>query len=351
LRALAGAGKISGMPVSRLFLTLLLLAGSCGRVGAAPLFEEQAVLEVELIGPIRSVLRSKKERQEFPFVLRVDGRELPLDVRVRGNSRLEQCRFPPLRLDFDRSETAQTAFAGQNVLKMVTHCSNNSSSETNLLEEYLAYRIFNLLSDFSYRVRLLRVHYIDTDDRGDGDGGKRYAFVIEPTGQLAARLDAVPLELAAVPKRKLDAEQATRVYVFQYLVGNTDWSLVSPRDSEECCHNGRLVERGEKIFYLPYDFDQSGIVNARYAKPHPVVHLPNVRARRYRGYCTDPDDLRAAIRYVNLRQGQIIELVQSTPGLRERDAERAVDYLMSYFDKAANEDELLERFEKKCLGR
>lgn len=339
------------MPTPRIVLLILLLAGACARAGAAPLFDDDAVVEVELIGPIHSVLKSKKERQEFPFVLRVDGRELPVDVRARGNSRLAHCRFPPLRLDFDRSETGQTAFEGQNVLKLVTHCVSSSSGEKNLLEEYLAYRIFNLLSDFSYRVRLLRVNYTDTDDRLDRDVRSRYAFVIEPTDQLAARLDAAPLELTAVPKKRLDAEQATRVYVFQYLVGNTDWSLVSPRHSDTCCHNGRLIERDEKIFYVPYDFDQAGIVNAPYAKPHPAVRLPNVKARRYRGYCTDLDTLRAAIRYVNLRQDDLIELLRDTPGLKERDAERAVDYLMSYFDKAADEDKLLEKFDKQCLGR
>ncbi len=342
---------ISCMPVSRLFMSVLLLAGACGQAAAAPLFDDQAVLEVELIGPIHSVLKSKKERQEYPFVLRVDGRELPVDVRVRGNSRLQYCRFPPLRLDFDRSETGQTAFAGQDVLKLVTHCVSSSTGEKNLLEEYVAYRIFNLLSDFSYRVRLLRMHYVDTDDRIDRGARNRYAFVIESTDQLAARLDAAPLQRTAVPKKKLDAEQAARVYVFQYLVGNTDWSLVSARDEQECCHNGRLVERNERIFYVPYDFDQSGIVNARYAKPHPVVRLPNVRARRYRGYCTDSDDLRDALTYVNLRRDEIIELVRNTPGLKERDAERTVDYLMSYFDKSADEEKMLEKFEKECIGR
>lgn len=338
------------MPTPRIFLMLLLLMGACTRAGASPLFDDQAALEVELVGPIRSLLRNKEDRQEFPFVLRVGGRELSVDVGLRGKSRLKHCPFPPLRLAFDRSETDPSVFEGQDELKLVTHCENSNSGEQNLLEEYLAYRIFNLLSDFSYRVRLLRMHYIDSDGRVERDAKSRYAFVIEPTAQLADRLDTEKLKLPAVPKKKLDAEQAARVYVFQYLVGNTDWSLVASRDGGRCCHNGRLLGRDEKIFYVPYDFDQAGIVNASYAKPHPVVRLPNVRMRRYRGYCTDPDTLRAAVRHVNLRRDEIIELVRGTPGLKQRDAERTVDYLMAYFDKAANEDKLLAKFDKKCLG-
>lgn len=336
------------MPTARPIL-LLLLFGICSTARAEPLFEAQDVLEVELTGPLNSVIQSKGELREFPFVLRVDGRELAVDVRLRGKSRLEHCSFPPLRLDFEHGDTGQTVFAGQGVLKLVTHCTNNNSGERNLLEEFVAYRIFNLLSDFSYRVRLLRMTYTDTDDRIDKDARQRYAFLIEPTEQLAARLDAVPLELRAVSKSKLDANQAAVVYVFQYLVGNTDWSLVHPRDAEECCHNGKLVGQGEKIFYLPYDFDQSGIVNARYAKPHPVVRLPNVRARRYRGMCLETETLVAAMRHVYARKGEIDELVRRTPGLSDDDAERALDYLAGYFDKAADEDKLLKKFERQCI--
>jgi len=338
------------MPTPRIVLVLLLVS-ACTRAGATPLFDDHAVLEVDLVGPVHSMLRSKEERQEFPFVLRVGARELPLDVGLRGKSRLQHCPFPPLRLAFDRSETGQSVFEGQAKLKMVTHCDNSNSGEQNLLEEYLAYRIFNLLSDFSFRVRLLRVNYIESDGRTHGDAQSRYAFVIEPMAQLAARLDTEPLKLPSVPKKKLDAEQAARVYVFQYLVGNTDWSLVASKDGGTCCHNGKLLEREEQIFYVPYDFDQAGIVNASYAKPHPVVRLPNVRVRRYRGYCTDPDTLRAAVSHVNLRRDEIIELVRNTPGFKQRAAERTVDYLMAYFDKAANEDKLLAKFDKKCLGR
>jgi len=334
----------------RTCLLLGLLAGVCCPAGAASLFEDQAVLEAELIGPLQRVMRSKSQPEEHPFVLRVEGRDLPLDVRLRGKSRLAQCSFPPLRLDFERSATPQTAFEGQNVLKLVTHCSNSSSGEQNLLEEYLAYRIFNLLSDFSFRVRLLHMTYTDTDGRRDRDARQRYAFVIEPAEQLAARLEAVPLDIPAVSLSRLDADQAALVYVFQYLVGNTDWSLVHPTDDTECCHNGDLFEWGEKIFYVPYDFDQTGLVNARYAKPHPVVHIPNVRARRYRGYCGDSDTLAAAMRQVNLRQGDIIELVRSIPGLSERDAKKAVDYLAEYFDEAANVEKLLKKFERQCIG-
>jgi len=343
-------GKIIRMPMPRLFLLMLLLAGACSHAAAASLFDELKVLEVELTGPIDSVFRSRKEPRDFPFVLRVDGRELSVSVRLRGKSRLDHCRFPPLRLGFDPTGTGETVFAGQGELKLVTHCINSKAGEKNLLEEYLAYRIFNVLSDYSYRVRLLHMSYVDTDGRLDRDAHRRYAFVIEPTGQLTARLDSKPLQLSSVSKRRLDAEQAARVYVFQYLVGNTDWSLVRPLDSEECCHNGKLVGSDEQIFYVPYDFDQSGIVNASYARPHPEVRLPNVRARRYRGYCTDQDVLRAAIRHVNLARDEIIELVGDTPGFSERDAERTVDYLMAYFDKAEDEEKLLGKFEKKCLG-
>jgi hypothetical protein len=40
-----------------------------------------------------------------------------------------------------------------------------------------------------------------------------------------------------------------------------------------------------------------------------------------------------------------------TDGRLDRDAERTVNYLIAYFEKAEDEEKLLGRFEKKCLGR
>lgn len=332
----------------RCFLVCACLAAALP-VWATPLFDRQDVLDVQLIGPLHSVIRNKERRTEYPFVLRNGDTDLRIGIRARGKSRVKLCRFPPLRLNFAKSEAAQGAFAGLGRLKLVTHCRGRGDGEQNLLEEYLAYRIFGALTDVGYRVRLLRIVYIDTEERVDTGDQARYAFVIEPLQELADRVGGVPLETAGVSLRQLEPGHTALMYVFQYLIGNTDWSFVTAENEEFCCHNGDLVDIAGMTYLLPYDFDMTGFVSARYAKPRPEMRLRSVRQRRFRGFCTDGAILRAAIRRVNARREDIYRVVRSTPGLTAEGAENAVGYLAGYFEQAGEEDELLESFERDCL--
>ena len=133
------------------------------------------------------------------------------------------------------------------------------------------------------------------------------------------------------------------------MIGNTDWSLVAAEQEDACCHNGDLLEIDGAIHYVPYDFDLAGIVDARYAKPLPEMRLRSVRQRRYRGFCTNTESLQNAIRRVNARRDDIYRVIRTTPGLSQKDAEKAVDYLGGYFDKAEDEDKLLKSFEHQCI--
>ncbi|MCJ7815624.1 MAG: hypothetical protein MUP31_06190, partial [Xanthomonadales bacterium] len=149
---------------SQKLLALVLLA-LASPAGASPLFEDETVREITLSGPFSSLIKDKENREEIPFVLYENGLEHLIKIRVRGKSRTSVCDFPPLRLNFSPDKTAETVFANQNKLKLVTHCKNKDSAQANILKEYAAYKIFNLISDVSYKVRLVHVTYMDTDKR------------------------------------------------------------------------------------------------------------------------------------------------------------------------------------------
>ena len=129
----------------------------------------------------------------------------------------------------------------------------------------------------------------------------------------------------------------------------TDWSLVTAVGEVDCCHNGDLFGTDRDIHYVPYDFDLSGLVNASYAKPDPSLGLRNVRTRRYRGFCTDTDVVRSAVRRVSSLREEIFDLARSIPGLSEKEVEGSVDYLQGFFVKAAKEDKLLKSFARRCI--
>jgi len=342
------------LPRRFLVLTLLALGPLASPVFSSPLFDDDSVIEIRLSGPLRTLAREKKktERVEYPFLLSVDGTDIPVDVRVRGKSRTIICGFPPLRLRFPVEGAGQTVFAGQDKLKLVTHCkSNRQKFENNLLEEYMAYRIFNLIADTGYRVRLLRVQYEDTDGRLKHLDRPYYGFLIESDRELAARIDGEVSEISGVPYSRLNDNQTALVYVFQYLIGNTDWSFVSAESEEACCHNVHLIERNGGLYPMPYDFDYSGLVNANYAKPNSTVGTKRVTQRVYRGYCKLPiDRVAAALEKITALRESIMTLVEQSPTVGDEDADARVRYIARFFEEAEDSAQLLKQFDGDCVG-
>lgn len=330
-------------------LPALVLIALFSQAAASPLFEDDAVLEISMVGPLNSLIDEKKNREELPFVLRANDDEYPIKVRVRGKSRTRVCDFPPLRINFSDDTTKQTVFAGQDKLKLVTHCRNGISDQTDVLKEYAAYKIFNLISDVSYKVRLARITYSDTDERMKKTSFDRYGFFIESSSELAGRFGADIVRTAGVTLGSLDTQQAATVFVFQYLIGNTDWSLVNADLDDICCHNGDLFDIDSRRYYVPFDFDLSGLVDARYARPDASLRISSVTQRRYRGYCVSPEALKDAIRAIAGRKDDILGVVPQAPDLTEKDINTAVKYLDKFFEMTDDVDKLAKSFDRKCL--
>jgi hypothetical protein len=97
---------------------LFSLAASGSIAAENPLFQTDEPLALVLEFPLKDLLRQKKEKATVPGVVRytdLDGSEVTLDVGVstRGNSRLEQCRYPPLSINFKKKQVASTIFAAR----------------------------------------------------------------------------------------------------------------------------------------------------------------------------------------------------------------------------------------------
>ena len=330
------------VPILLSHLACLLCWSSAG---ASPLFDDDAPLELELRGPLSETLRDTGERAERPFVLTVDGVDLDVMVRVRGKSRAETCRFPPLRLDF--SSPADTVFAGQGKLKLVTHCNRSSSYELNLIEEYLAYRLVNLIVPSALRARLVRMRYFDTEKPGKKPL-ERFAVLLEPKEQLAERIGGEIADLRGVVLDRLDRQQAASVFVAQYMIGNTDYSLVMAEADDTCCHNGILVTVQDRLHYVPYDFDRASFVDPSYARSSTAGGRRG-RERRYVGYCVDGLDLEAAIRRASEARGRIEAEIADAERISGHTLRRATRFLDGFFREAEDPAGLSARLEKRCL--
>lgn len=319
---------------------------------AAELFADDEVLDLRLKGPLGTLVVNKEIRRDYPFEFEVDGRSMAVDVRVRGNSRIVFCEFPPLRLDFDAAN-AEPVFAGQDKLKLVTHCRQGSErSENDVLDEYTAYRIFNAITPRSYRVRLARIHYEDTTGELDGLEQPHYGFLIESDRELARRMGVEAARLPGAPYTQLDAVQIARVFVFQYLIGNLDYSLVTAEYDEHCCHNLDVFQGEDRLYPVPYDFDLSGLVNAVYAKPNPDFGQRRVTQRRYVGYCSsDIATIGEALDHITGLQEEILAVLASVPAIGQRAAKDRQRYIEDFFKAASKPQKLLKQFGRDCIGR
>ena len=139
------------------------------------LFASYDVLALTLEADFEQLKKDRdqeSEEREGKIILMGDGeRKDPINIQVktRGKFRLERknCSFPPLRLNFPGDGLEGTVMEGQDKLKLVTHCRDNGTYEQNVLEEYLAYRMYNLFTDLSLRARLARVTYVDSRGKDD----------------------------------------------------------------------------------------------------------------------------------------------------------------------------------------
>lgn len=297
-----------------------------------PLFASNETLHFTLVADFKDIHKDRKqdskyEATELFFGPASDGADgLKLKIKTRGRFRLKKstCKYPPLRLDFPKKKVTGTVFEGQDKVKLVTHCRDRDSYEVNLVEEYLAYRIYNLLTDISFRVRLARITYVDA--RGKDDPVVRYGFFIEDEDAMAARLGGRLTEAPAASPYDYDGEGAALVTVFQYMVGNTDFSLVH-------FHNIKLFRSAESTYFpIAYDFDWSGLVDAPYAKPDPLLDTRSVRQRVYRGFCRPDVDFAALLTSVAERRGAIDELLATQEGLDQRSRRRLTEYLNEFFE-------------------
>src|SRR5437879_4470703 len=128
----------------------------------APLFGDPVPVTLRLDADFHALFRDRgTQKTDHPAQLWYAGPAgsgtFAVRLRTRGIFRLKHCSFPPIRLDVTGNEVHGTLFAGQKKLKLVTHCQANPSYERNLLREYALYRVFNALTDTSFRVRLAHV--------------------------------------------------------------------------------------------------------------------------------------------------------------------------------------------------
>ncbi len=264
-------------------------------------------------------------------------------LRSRGNMRYELCQFPPIRLNFKDTRAGFSELDSIGNIKLVTHCNEGKAFEEYIIKEYLVYKLYNILTDTSFRVRLARIRYIDTGKKKDVF--TRYGFIIEPSAAFEKRLAVYELKDIIVRPRYIDETILDRMSMFNYMVGNSDYQT-------QIFHNVKAYKSVDLKNYLSivvaYDFDYSGIVDAYYAVPDEKLNIKDVKQRIYRGPCRSEEQLSLMINDFISHRADLIGLIQDFEYLNEKTKKRMVDYLESFFDDCET-GAVLRRIKRECI--
>ena len=320
-------------------------------VRTPPLYTSEKLLAVTFTTNMKQ-LRGDRS-QEAPYraatmsYVADDGKTVtvPLRAKTHGIWRLKNCDIPPIRLNFANKDVKGTLWTDVDKPKMVNVCKDRDNYEQLVLQELQAYRIYQLLTPASHRARAMRVTYVDSAS------GKvettRYGFVFEDPDKMAARLGGKLMKVKGAGPDDLEPEHAAVTYLFQYLIGNTDFSFNG-------LHNGELIVRpdGSPAIPVAYDFDFAGIVNAPYATVDPRLSVKKVRDRLYRGYCAHRDEVPAAAAKVQAKKDAIYALYSDDIGklMDERVVRETLRWFDDFFGSISTPRRIEQDLLDSCVG-
>ncbi len=343
------------------FFLVVVLTGVANHVSAAdahPLFQSDEVLKAVLTAPIAQTYEQRHQdiRLYFPgqwTYVDDDGEtgRLVVSIRTRGNFRRQYCELPPLQLNFKKSQVKGTLFAGQDKLKVVAPCRSAARFQQYVILEYLAYRTLEILTDYSFKTRLLRLTYVDSEEKIEP--WTDVVFVIEDDSDVAKRLGLDRLKIEQVGFGELDREKTALAELFQFLIANNDYSVLRANEGEDCCHNVEvMVEKdtdGLRI-PIPFDFDMSGLVNASYAAPPSHLPIRDVRFPYYTGLCHPPGVLDGAIAHAQSKREEIFALFENTTELDPKVKSRALRLVAEFFDAVSTPKRKTKEVDRRCRG-
>jgi hypothetical protein len=176
-----------------------------------------------------------------------------------------------------------------------------------------------------------------------------YGILLENEKKMAKRNQQTIIKRKLNPE-SLEQETYLRMAMFQYLVGNTDWSIQFQQNIILMVAQG-----GTQPYCIAYDFDHSGMVEAPYAQPAEALEMSSVKERRYRGYCIpDLTVYDPVIKQFNDAKTEIYSLYQNCKYIDDKYRSSIIKYLDKFYetinDPAAFKKDFLYPCDKNGTG-
>ncbi|MBL7798213.1 MAG: hypothetical protein JNJ90_17095 [Saprospiraceae bacterium] len=286
-------------------------------------------LQIVLITDLKNLKKDRAEETWQPATFRImEGKKIVFERRVqvasRGNMRKKTCYFPPIKIRFFQEKPNSDSLADIRELKLVVSCRNTADDEQLVLREQLAYELYNLITPQSFRVKRAAIKIMSPGQKRAAHDSE--AFFIESEKEMASRIGGRPLKPRIISPKVLDSVAYTRMSVFQYMIGNTDWGAYSR-------HNIKITGFGaqQRPIAVPYDFDYSGLVDAEYAQPSADVPNQSVRQRFYLGLCHSADLYQQVFDEFRSKKPAILAKVEQFEGLTPAVRGDMSQYLLDFF--------------------
>lgn len=294
------------------------------------LINYQEVIRINLSFDLSSLQENRRNSQAYPGSLSFTDesgqqQQWKVDLSLRGRFRRQRCQeMPPLKIDFSKKELLSSGLAPFDDLKLVTYCmDNDQTAREALIREYLTYKLYNQLTEISFRVQLVKITITDTRT---SKKRTHLAFVIEDTAQLRARIGAKKVEDMLVRnKRQFEPHTLRMTTLFQYMIGNQDWGLTIAK-------NIKYLMRGDQVVVVPYDFDFSVIVAASYAMGQEIIEKPLTYGRAYLGFQEDPNDLRLTFNEMLSKKEALLNVIRKCRYLRAPAKKEMKAYINFFFE-------------------
>jgi len=309
-------------------------------------FTDHRVIEMTLVSDFRKLINDKLRKDFatnyqpatitclFPDSAKITEQ---VEIRPRGEYRREECYMPSIMVNFKTAGAPSLSKLGR--LKLVWPCSKTGYDDQLILKEYLVYRIYNLLTEKSFRVRLVKMSYHDINEKIKPR--RLYAFFIEDVDHMARRNSCVEVEPIRPNTESTNRDLATMVSLFEYMIGNTDWAV-------PIYQNIKLIrskkDSTSRPFVIPYDFDYCGLVNAEYAIPFPELGIASVTERLYLGFSRTMEELKSAIEIFQRNKSAMDSLIANTDILAGYHKTEMLRYIDEFFEIVKSEKNIRDIF-------
>lgn len=294
--------------------------------------QHQDVLNVTLTLNLTEVLDNRRTNDYFPATFSytdAQGLAVSWDIKLRnrGRYRRSKCDMPPLKLKFPKKVMKADGFSGHNDFKLVTHCLDSDKDGALVLREYLTYQLYAQLNPVNFRTQLVRITYVNTQT---GSADTYYGILIEDSDEMAERMQAtICEECYGLDKERFDRSNIQTNVLFQYMIGNTDYSVAMSRNMKILVP----ISSGGSYRVAPYDFDFSGLVNAEYARPRNEIGQRSVRQRIYLGANWEKCEWASTMQHFQAQRANIMDTIDNFDYLSKRDRRDIRSYINEFYEE------------------